>query len=188
MNTLSYGLLALLTRGPRSGYELMQHIQPIWQAKHSQIYPLLALMEKRGFVQYVPVAQKDKPDKKVYSLTDEGIAALREWVPEPTGDPVKRDEMLLKVYCIGFIEPAQARQLFEERMRMYQCKIEKYHRMLDDLGSETVQAVEAGRMEHPGFGSYILLKRAIGQAESDLDWCRWVVGLLQLNPTGSVGN
>lgn len=184
MNTLSYGLLALLTRGPRSGYELMQQIQPIWQAKHSQIYPLLALLEKRGFVQYVPVVQKDKPDKKVYSITNEGTAALREWIPEPSGEPVKRDEMLLKTYCIGLIEPEQAELLFKDRIRLLQSKMKKYEQMLDDLGSETETAVTAGHVGHPCFGNYILLKRAIANAGSDIDWCRWVLELLYLKKEG----
>src|SRR6266540_3339697 len=98
MNTLSYGLLCLLTRGSRSGYELMQQIEPFWQANHSQIYPLLAMLEKEGLVQFQLVPQSDKPDKKVYSITSQGEATLQSWIIEPTDGPVIRDELILKTY------------------------------------------------------------------------------------------
>ena len=42
MNTLGYAILSTLVRKPCSGYELMQHLEVIWPAKHSQIYPLLS--------------------------------------------------------------------------------------------------------------------------------------------------
>jgi DNA-binding PadR family transcriptional regulator len=91
MNTLSYGLLSLLSHSPLSGYDLMLRIQPFWPAKHSQIYPLLANLEKEEQVTFELVAQSDKPDKKVYSITNKGIDSLREWLSVPASDPVMRD-------------------------------------------------------------------------------------------------
>ncbi|MFH5186510.1 hypothetical protein ACHHV8_30015 [Paenibacillus sp. TAB 01] len=69
---------------------------------------------------------------------------------------------------------------------MYRGKLEKYRRMIEELGSETETAVTEGHIEHPCFGSYILLKRAVANAQSDLDWCRWVLELIHLNHIGSV--
>ena len=67
MNILSYGLLGLLTREESSGYDLMLKIQPHWQAKHSQIYPLLSKMENDELLSSRWVQQSDKPDKNVCS-------------------------------------------------------------------------------------------------------------------------
>lgn len=68
MNILSYGLLGLLTREESSGYDLMLKIQPHWQAKHSQIYPLLSKMENDELLASRWVQQSDKPDKKCMQL------------------------------------------------------------------------------------------------------------------------
>ncbi len=68
MNILSYGLLGLLTREESSGYDLMLKIQPHWQAKHSQIYPLLSKMENEELLSSRWVQQSDKPDKKCTQL------------------------------------------------------------------------------------------------------------------------
>ena len=70
MNTLSYGLLGLLARRESSGYDLMLRIQPFWQAKHSQIYPLLSSMEEKQLLSSHWVQQSDKPDKKIYAITE----------------------------------------------------------------------------------------------------------------------
>jgi PadR family transcriptional regulator AphA len=178
MNTLSYGLLSLLTRCPRTGYELMQQIQPLWQAKHSQIYPLLAKLEQFGYVRFVAVTQKDKPDKKVYSITDSGLEALREWMPEPTDEPVKRDEMLLKCYCLRLTDPEKGKSLFEQRIVLFEQKLERLGGMLAELQRE-INEEEAGLdFGSPHFGNYILLQKAIGNAQGEIDWSRWVLQLL----------
>jgi len=48
-----------------------------WQARHSQIYPELARLEEKGLVTHQVVEQQDRPDKKVYSVTDSGLDALK---------------------------------------------------------------------------------------------------------------
>jgi len=101
MNTLSYGLLALLARNNSSGYDLMLKIQPFWQAKHSQIYPLLSRMEEQHLLSAEWIQQTDKPDKKIYAITPLGEQRLKEWMQLPAGEPVSRDELVLKAFAYG---------------------------------------------------------------------------------------
>ncbi|MDF2960244.1 MAG: hypothetical protein K0S39_1979 [Paenibacillus sp.] len=178
MNTLSYGLLAILTGCPRTGYELMQQIQPLWRAKHSQIYPLLAKMEQSGYVRFVSVAQKEKPDKKIYSITEQGLAKLRQWIPETTCEPVKRDELLLKAYCLSLTDPDTAKSLIQARITLFESKLEKYTRLLAELKKETDTEDGEPSFTSPQFGHYILLRRAAGNAQAELEWCSWVLSLL----------
>ncbi|MGZ4163641.1 MAG: PadR family transcriptional regulator [Tumebacillaceae bacterium] len=176
MNTLSYGLLGLLARESCSGYDLMQRMQPFWPAKHSQIYPLLAKLESEGYLEYTVVQQKDKPDKKVYSITERGRLAVQEWMTKPVPDPVIRDEMWLKSYCISLIDPVEAIPLFEKRLAFYRgrlsrCELllaEKQNRLGDDLQSPA----------QPEFGDYILLLHGISQAEANIKWCQQVIELI----------
>ncbi|PZE19618.1 PadR family transcriptional regulator [Paenibacillus xerothermodurans] len=178
MNTLSYGLLALLSVKPRTGYELMQQIQPLWRAKHSQIYPLLAKLEQLGCVRFVQVTQKEKPDKKIYSITETGLAKLRSWLPEQADEPVKRDELLLKAYCLSLAEPRQARHLIAERRALFQNHLAKYNAQLAELKRETGLSDGEPGLRSPYFGNYILIKRAIAGAQLELEWCSWVMHIL----------
>jgi PadR family transcriptional regulator AphA len=174
MNTLSFGLLCILATDNYTGYELMLKIQPFWQAKHSQIYPLLAALEKDGLVQYEEVVQSDKPDKKIYSITEKGQSELKQWIAQPSAEPVTRDEMLLKAFCISIVDIDVIHTLFEEREQMYNEKLTKYKKYYDDLNRRMSESKEKLNIRSPKFGLYIILKKAIMNTENNLEWCRWV--------------
>ncbi|KRF02421.1 hypothetical protein ASG89_24420 [Paenibacillus sp. Soil766] len=174
MNTLSYGLLSLLTKNSRSGYELMQHIQPFWSAKHSQIYPLLAQLEQKGHVAFVHVLQSDKPDKKVYSITEQGKDALRGWIAEPTDEPVTRDELALKMYCIGLVDKEQARNMLAVREVYYRKKKERFNTLMDKLQQGSEKPLDQLEIGDDAFGMYVLVHKATMKVDTDLYWCEWM--------------
>jgi PadR family transcriptional regulator AphA len=174
MSTLSFGLLCILATNSYTGYDLMLKIQPFWQAKHSQIYPLLAALEKDGLVQYEEVAQSDKPDKKIYSITEKGQRELKQWIAQPSSEPVPRDELLLKAYCISIVDIDVIQTLFEEREQMYNEKLKKYKNYYNDLNQRIENGNEKIDLHSPKFGFYIILKKAIMNAEVNLEWCQWV--------------
>ncbi|QGQ99593.1 PadR family transcriptional regulator [Paenibacillus psychroresistens] len=173
MNTLSFGLLCILATHNYTGYELMLKIQPFWQAKHSQIYPLLAALVKEGLVLFEDVAQSDKPDKKIYSITEKGLNELKQWMAESSAEPVTRDEMMLKAYCISIVDVDVIQTLFDEQEQMYANRLAKYKNYC-----ELIPKIDGGIAEidfhSPQFGLYIILKKAIMNAEVNLEWCRWV--------------
>jgi DNA-binding PadR family transcriptional regulator len=156
----------------------MQQIQPLWRAKHSQIYPLLAKLEQSGYVRFVPVAQKEKPDKKIYSITEQGLDKLRQWLPEATGEPIQRDELLLKACCMSLSDPETARCLIQTRIALFEAKLDKYKQLLAELKSGEQTVHDELSFSSPAFGHYILLQRAVGDAQAELEWCSWVSGLL----------
>jgi DNA-binding PadR family transcriptional regulator len=79
-----YPLLGLLARKPSSGYEIGK-----WLAADGRfagrgpsmapIYRSLTDLRERGWVSVRSVASAKGPDAKVYSLTAEGRAALKDW-------------------------------------------------------------------------------------------------------------
>lgn len=179
MNTLAYGLLSLLSHSPLSGYDLMLKIQPFWPAKHSQIYPLLANLEKEEQVSFEVVAQSDKPDKKVYSITDHGISSLQEWLSEPASDPVMRDELMLKAYCLSLVDAAISRKLFLSRLDYYQGKMKLYEDKISQIRDK--YGLNSGEMpaySSPLFGSYVLLHKGFLTCRTNIEWCEWVLGVL----------
>lgn len=175
LNTLSFGLLCMLSRGSFSGYDLMLKLQPFWQAKHSQIYPLLAKLDQAGYVEHIKIEQSDKPDKKVYSLTGKGRKALIEWVPEPAAEPpTTRDEINLKAYAMWMISDKDAmRQLFETKAAHHREKLEYYDRLLEQVKQESGDNLES--IDDKNFGRYILIRKAITLANTQIEWCGWVL-------------
>ncbi|GAC44130.1 PadR family transcriptional regulator [Paenibacillus popilliae] len=179
LNTLSYGLLGLLASESCSGYDLMLRIQPFWQAKHSQIYPLLNKLEREGYVQYVRIEQKDKPAKKVYSLMEQGKQAVLDWLGEPPAEQMTRDELSLKAKCIWMIDRDLTIPLFLTRKHQLETKIAFYEKLLQCIPEEE------RHVRSKKFGCYILLHRAISLAKAQIEWCCWVVQMLEEEDSAS---
>src|SRR5215468_9579723 len=120
MTTLEYKLLGMLARQPMSGYDLASHLKqrlvPFGPISHTQIYPALASLEQKGLVRFHIVDQQAiRPNKKVYELTDEGRAALRQWVESPTPLALFYGEFFLKAYNLWLADPERIEERFREQ-------------------------------------------------------------------------
>lgn len=102
INTTQYALLGMLSFRPMSGYDIKKFtdmsISYFWSENYGHIYPVLKKLEKRRLVTKKIVAGKGSPDKKVYSITEEGRGVLREWLYAPVQKEIFRLEILLKLF------------------------------------------------------------------------------------------
>src|ERR1700704_4104207 len=94
-------ILTVLAHRPMTGYEIARNFDQVlshfWRASHQQIYRELARMSSEGDVVFRAVAQSGKPEKKLYSLTRTGRAALKKWVAVPTDRPRPQNDLLVKL-------------------------------------------------------------------------------------------
>ncbi|MEC0179170.1 PadR family transcriptional regulator [Paenibacillus favisporus] len=175
MNTLGYAILGVLARTPCSGYELAAYLEVLWPAKHSQIYPLLNKMEQKGLVAYEHVEQTGRPDKKTYSITDQGREALGSWVEEKPADPAVRDEFLIKVYSMWLTDEENARKLILERISKLKLRVTVREKKIASVEKDHTRASS----KH--FGRYVLLNRSNFLDKEEISWCKWVLNLMD-NP------
>ncbi|MCH9667454.1 MAG: PadR family transcriptional regulator [Actinomycetia bacterium] len=84
---LPHAILVSLCEQSGSGYELTRRfdrsIGYFWAATHQQIYRTLRAMEDDHWVHGTEVAQRGRPDKKVYAVSDAGRAELARWIAAP---------------------------------------------------------------------------------------------------------
>lgn len=117
--SLKYGILGLLNQTPMTGYNLKKlfdkSINHIWTASLSQIYRELTILEKEGYVSSHIQEQDDRPDKKIYSISDEGRTAFREWLKNfsDTFISPKRDEFMLRLFFGINLGKAEVRKQLE---------------------------------------------------------------------------
>ncbi|QHW31630.1 PadR family transcriptional regulator [Paenibacillus rhizovicinus] len=178
MIALSYALLCMLARKPCSGYELTKLLQVFWQAQHSQIYPLLAKLEKAGYVTFELIGQTGKPDKKLYSITDAGVAELQQWIrDQPAAEKLERDEFLIKIYAIGLMEPQTSRRLFLERREALLTRLRRLEGEIKLMEEEQDPPVTdyASRQ----FGRYLLYQRRVRVVREEIDWVDWALPLFK---------
>lgn len=119
MVATSYAVLGLLEKEPRSGYDLSafadRSVAYFWPISRTLVYRELARLERLGLVQGAAVAQERLPDKRLYSITDEGRAALDDWLAEPTFEETRfRSGFLLKFFFGLRVPSERVTQLLDD--------------------------------------------------------------------------
>ena len=181
VTTLGYALLGLLARRECSGYDLAgQMRRPVgyfWHARHSQIYPELARLEARGLVTHRVVVQRDRPDKKVYAITEAGRQALRAWITAALDEPPVRNELVLRAYSLWLADPQAALALFREHERRHEAQLAQYREIEGQWTGGAAGALPP--VDTPEFAAYATLQRGIGYEREYAAWCRWVADRLE---------
>ena len=131
---LKYALLGFLRYEPRTGYELKQTMDKstghFWHAKQSQIYTTLKKLKEDGLVDSHPKPQENRPDRRVYSITESGEMALQEWLLQPvTHLDATKQLLLLKLFFSGKLEKEAIltqlrllRNLHEQQAALYKTE------------------------------------------------------------------
>ncbi|MGC5010999.1 PadR family transcriptional regulator [Streptosporangium sp. DT93] len=93
------GLLALLSRGPRYGYQLRAEFETstgaTWPLNIGQVYTTLSRMERDGVVS---PGEQDAQGRVVYSITGAGLAEMERWFGTPVAQSDRpRDELVIKL-------------------------------------------------------------------------------------------
>jgi DNA-binding PadR family transcriptional regulator len=107
--SLKHGLLGLLNYSEMTGYELDKAFRAslgfFWQGRMSQIYRELTAMEGSGWLTSERVIQDEKPNKKIYRITDSGKSELRNWLAAPETDIADamriRSAFLMRIFFAG---------------------------------------------------------------------------------------
>lgn len=102
---LKHGILGLINYHEATGYEIMQAFRDslnyFWTAQTSQIYRELQTLEKEKWVEKTFVPQQGKPDKNIYSITEEGKSELLRWLSDGDIAITPRAPILMKVFFMG---------------------------------------------------------------------------------------
>lgn len=101
--SLKHAILVLLETEPSSGYDLLRQFKEslgyFWNASHQQLYQQLKRMTGEGWLSYQVETQSDRPDRKVYRVTESGRQALRTWLREPARPNRINDALLVKLFA-----------------------------------------------------------------------------------------
>src|SRR5437870_855235 len=105
---LAHAILSSILKHPSSGYELAKEFDRVvshfWNATHQQIYRELAGMERDGLVTAELIEQKDRPNSKWYSITDQGRQVLAAWVAQPISVSAMREDLLIKLRAESLVD------------------------------------------------------------------------------------
>ena len=174
---IGYALMGRLAQGDQTGYQLSLIMGPprnfIWEAKHSQIYTVLGALARAGYVTFSQVIQDSKPNKKVYSITEQGRAALREWVLQsPTPEP-HRHEFAMKVVSMWTVSPEDALRVIRDQIELTNTEIG----MIDEHYNEAQRRYNTTfpvPVTSRYFGLYAAIKQARDTKLAAIEWYEWI--------------
>lgn len=130
--SLAHGILGFLNYGTMTGYDLSKafdsSLQYFWHAQNSQIYQELSKLEKKGLVTHQLIIQTDKPNKKLYSITEKGHEEFLKWLAKGNDSVYFKSSFLMKVFFSG-------NKSVEDNIKMFNSFIDDCNKYLSSMKS-----------------------------------------------------
>src|SRR5271168_2797536 len=172
---LGDAILACLTEGPMTGYELAKTFDSsigfFWKADNQQIYRELSKLRDRGHIQGREVVQSGKPNKMVYTLTSEGKAALRHWAARPSSPASIKDDLLVRLYALDSVDIEPLRDDLMARMEYHRDRFGRYERILN-------KRFPQGIASPADTGKLLGLRIGLRHERTVAEWCEEAINAL----------
>ena len=174
--SLSHAILTALLDEDLTGYALAKQFDVslgfFWQASHQQIYRELKGLHLAGSVNVLEVPQHGKPDKRVYSLTNQGRQMLDSWITQSTRHRGVKDELFIKLFNVGSVPVEQVTEAVAQRQAEHARKLELYRKI------EARNYASPSTLSDRKKGVYLSLLAGIRQEQTALAWCDDALDLL----------
>jgi DNA-binding PadR family transcriptional regulator len=168
--SIRHGLLALLERGPRYGYQLRTEFESrsgsTWPLNVGQVYTTLARLERDGLV--VP-AGEDEAGHALYAITEGGRRELHDWYASPVdrANP-PRNELAIKLAMAVGSPEVDVRAVIQAQRTHTIRAMQDYTR----LKGQALEAVTRGESppDRDDVAWQLVLDQLIFQAEAEARW------------------
>ncbi len=109
-----------------------QGVSWFWDFPHSQLYVEPARLARLGLLEEIQEGHGRR--RKLYTLTEAGRQALRQWFDSPVQEQTEvRDLGLLKLVFAGLTDPDRIRQLAEEQIALHRQRLHEYEVIIRDF-------------------------------------------------------
>ncbi|MDG4665505.1 PadR family transcriptional regulator [Mycobacterium sp. 236(2023)] len=165
--SLRYATLGLLAQNPGSGYDLLQRfalsMANVWPATQSQLYGELSRLSDAALIEASDAGPRGR---KEYRITEAGRAELARWVTDPSGDPPLRRPDLLRVFLLGQLPPAAARDYAMGFAENAASELQRLQGLRDSLQWDA---------DDPDFYGRAALEFGLRDAAMAEEWARWLI-------------
>lgn len=172
---LSYAILAALVNQPCSGYDLVKRfnksVECFWSASHQQIYKALAKLEAEEAISAEKIEQENRPNKKLYTVTDSGRQSLQQWIGEAEDVAPMKSELLVKL-SVGHTVPT------ETLLKTLDVYYQQHREKLRSYQSVSKQYAQVPQLSRENQFQYLALRAGIRQQLAWLAWCEEAMGFL----------
>jgi len=167
-NKSKYAVMGVLSICPSSGYDIKKFMKGstsnFWSESYGQIYPILKQLVEEGLAASHAEKQGGKPEKYIYTLTEQGNEELRDWLSESIESSVERNELLLKLFFGVHIPLEKNKEHIHAFQELQSHLLEKYESIERELLAE---AQEDANLSYP----LMTVRYGIHRCRALLTWC-----------------
>jgi len=173
--SLEHAILGFLNYHPYSGYDLKKifdtSVQHFWPADQSQIYRTLSRLTDEGYAEMERVPQEERPDRKVYHITESGRAELIQWLSGPPPLDSPRSAPLIQVFFAGQLSDDELLAKFEGFAATMRAILDQYDQVPENI------AIYQNEIDSPRekFFWMLTLESGIYNMQANLAWAESVI-------------
>lgn len=149
--SLAHVILGLLQQEGMTGYELKnqcfdQTIAHLWPADQAQIYKTLDKLVEKGWVTCIVEMQRNRPNRKVYSVTEAGKIELLRWLQCHQPLPTIRELLLIQLFFAAELSNEAILHLLKQELVAHRKKLTDCEKitlpLLDDASASREQMMQ----------------------------------------------
>ena len=167
--SLNHAILGFLRYGPSTGYDLKKvfdvSVRHFWPAQQSQIYQSLGKLTEERWIKCEVIPQTDRPNRKLFHITEAGRSELHRWLAEPLAEKPARAQFLIQIFFAGCLTDTEILKLLESKAAEVRSIVELFEH------GEVPQPVHSvGLPNREQFFWYLTLDFGIKNARQSLRW------------------
>ena len=168
--SIRYAILGLLSWQSFSGYDLKKRFADsallYWSGNNNQIYRSLIQLDNEGLVTSEIQIQESLPAKKNYSITEKGLAALKEWVLSEPELPEFHNTFLIQLAWAQQLDD----QALDDLLQRYEKVVEIELLMQKEKLQRGLEVPE--RNEREAYIWQMLFENIVSTYVNELSWVR----------------
>lgn len=130
-------ILGLLTQQPMSGYDIKRFLKGLsWlvdSPSFGSIYPILRSLREDGMVIMEEVPRQGKPPRKIYTITQTGRQALREWVDLPVASTASLKTFVMRLILADNLSHAALITHLQQRRSQVAAQMVALKQVADEM-------------------------------------------------------
>jgi PadR family transcriptional regulator, regulatory protein AphA len=167
--SLNHAILGFLRYGPQTGYDLKKvfdvSVRHFWPAQQSQIYQSLGKLTEEGLIECEVISQDDRPNKKLFHITEDGRAELLRWLAAPIAGRPVRAQFLIQIFFAGCLSDSEILSLLEAKAAEIRGIIRHF-----ETGETPHPSHSKSMPKREQFFWYLTLDFGIDNARQSLSW------------------
>jgi len=168
--SIKFAILGILSWKASTGYELKKFFEEssilYWSGNNNQIYKALSQMLDEKLVRSEVVHQDNSPSKKVYTITDEGLKELKEWILSAPEVPEFKKPFLVQLAWSDMLSDQELNELLTK----YENELKTQLIMEQEKIRRGINSPDRSPREK--FIWEMISKNIISTYNNELDWVR----------------